>query len=294
MDESVKPQKNSNGALMIAGIFAIIAVVLGVCLVIAMMKKCDAAECKKVADAEKKDDKTEKILKIVDDVAKAHSDAMGGYNAVKTYTNNDYDGVVFSIGDGVYMPTNLSYGLDAPSYNDSYDKLLESKRVALLNKVSDALSSNGLKKVSAPSGYFAWGGDSSQYSFYEGDGIICYANTVYGFSFSCADKTWYSEDDKSLTLALAEAYKKKEGRDVGYLYAKKSDIKKNSDGTYERIMGSFDDAAAYFYRKVGGEWKFFMGAQQAADCSLYNTSELKEAYSGEKCWDGTVETVVKK
>lgn len=44
-------------------------------------------------------------------------------------------------------------------------------------------------------------------------------------------------------------------------------------------------AAVLFYRKAGESWKLFKTAQEALPCSDYNTSDLRNAYKGEKCYD---------
>lgn len=281
MDEESK-KKGGKGLLAVTCLLAVATIGLGVGLVIAMSKKCDEKECAKVAEdkaAVAMTENDEKIRNLIKDAEAAHAAALDNYSADRLF---DY-GVQISVGDGVIMPTAHSYGLQNTSTSDTYYSLVSSRRAALNNKIVEIFNKYGLKKASEPKGYFSWGAEN--YAFYENDNIVCYYSTEYGFSLECADKRWISEEDKALVLALAGAYEKKEGKKVGYLDARKSAITKNSAGTYERIVASFDDAAALFYRKVGGEWKFFMGVQQGPSCEEYSTSELKEAYAGEKCWD---------
>ena len=285
-------KKGGKGLLAITGLLAVVAIGLGVGLVIAMSKKCDEAECAKATNEKKAAatatlnyENDEKIRGIIVSLEDAFTSATGGWGADRSFDR----GVQISIGDGIIMSTNHSYGIER------YDADLSSKKTSLRNKTIEVLTDNGLKKVDEPKGFFSWAESSSEYGFYEGSNIICYYSVVGGnYSVNCADKRWYKEEDKKLTLELAAAYEKKEGNKVGYLGAETKSITKNSAGTYETIVASLDDAAALFYRKVGGEWKFFVGVQQGPGCEAYNTSELKAAYAGEKCWDDSGnESIVK-
>ncbi len=276
-------KKGGKGAVILAIVFALIAVGLGVWVVI-LLTNNNGGEAKREAASDNTDtvvvDNDAKIRELVKDVYGAVPATYDGYTAVKSFDS----GVEISIADGVIMRTDRSYGIDSEltDINGSHEELSAKSRSVIDAAVLPILSKYGLKKTSEPKGYFAWGNE--HYAFYEGNSIVCYYGTGIGFAFECADKNWYSEDDKSLTLALADAYKKKEGKAIGYLGAKTKGITKNKAGTYELITASEDDAVALFYRKVGdGDWKFFTALQQGPWCDSFNTAELKEAYEGEEC-----------
>lgn len=287
-------KRKNNPAAMIAIIVLLLAVVgLGVWIAI-LLTNNNKTEDKKTAGSESGAtvtvdengnvvDNDAKIREMVDEMYAAHSAVFDGYTADKTFDN----GVEFSIGDGVIMRTNHSYGIRTDGRSEAYYNLVNSRRSSMDTKATNILSKYGLKKTSEPKGHMSWGNE--HYAFYEGNNIICYYGSDYGLAFECSDKSWYSEDDKALIIKLADAYKKKEGEayPVGYIGAETKDITKNSAGTYERITVSFDDSVGLFYRKTGGEWKYFTGTQAGISCSAYNTSELKEAYAGEKCYEGT-------
>lgn len=295
----VYKNKSNRGLVILLVIFVLATAGLGTVLGITLMsnKSEDKKEDKKtVANSSTATvdengnvvDNDAKIRELIHEAEDMHTAALDGYSATRTFDG----GVEISIGDGVIMSTNHSYGLDSYNMSDAYYKLVEARRSTLDSKMNTIFSKYGLSKTSEPKGHFSWGNE--HYGFYGGNNIVCYYGTDYGFALECADKNWYSEDDKTLNLALADAYKKKTGEAIGYIDAKTSGITKNNAGTYERITAGLDDAVALFYRKNGGEWKYFVAVQQGPGCEAYNTSELKEAYAGEKCWDNSGnETVVK-
>ncbi len=277
-------KKSGKGALIAAAFFALVAVGLGVWIAILLPQvgknddKCKNSGSTEVATT----DNDEKIRDLVKEAEKEYPQIMDGYG---TYRSFD-DGVQISVGDGVIMPTNRSYGLGNYSMVDAYYSLAKSRKATVKSKMEVIFDKYGLKRTSAPKGFWSWDLTDDDYGFYEGNDIVCYMNVGYGFDLDCADKNWVKEEDKNLVLALADAYEAKTGNKVGYLDAKAKDVTKNSEGTYERITAMFADAAALFYRKADGDWKYFTGTQQMISCDSYDTDELKAAYVGERCWQG--------
>jgi len=285
-------KKGGKGAVILAIVFALIAVGLGVWVVILLMGN-NGAETKKENASNNTNtavnDNDTKVRELVKEVYEAIPQTYDGYMAVKNFDS----GVEISIADGVIMLTNRSYGVTSELTNilSSHEELSVKSRSTIDAAAMPILSKYGLKKTSEPKGYYSWGNE--HYAFYEGNNIICYYGTGLGFALECADKNWYSEDDKALTLALAEAYKEKKGKAIGYLGAKAKDVVKNTTGTYERIEAEEDSAAALFYRKVGdNNWKFFEDLQQGPWCEDFNTEELKEAYKGATCLDKSGNSVI--
>ena len=92
-----------------------------------------------------------------------------------------------------------------------------------------------------------------------------------------------------LVNELADAYKDSEGKYPRYLGVYADDDYKITDSEvspYQKLMARFENAAALFYRtSKTADWKYFTGTQAALSCSDYNTKELKNAYSGEVCYD---------
>lgn len=50
--------------------------------------------------------------------------------------------------------------------------------------------------------------------------------------------------------------------------------------------------SALFYRHTSGNWVYFVNSQQGLPCSLYNTEDLKNAFKGDECYDGSVLSTV--
>lgn len=57
-----------------------------------------------------------------------------------------------------------------------------------------------------------------------------------------------------------------------------------SIGSYNSLVGG---SVGLFYRENSGNWKYFMSTQGMINCDMYNTSELRAAFNGEKCYDSS-------
>lgn len=300
-------KKSSKGLVIVASLFAVIAIGLGVCLAIMMINQSknsgdgdkgdngttatEGAGTDNGGSDEQKVDIAKKIQELIDDINTEYSSVIGASYAAKKTENN---GVQISVADGVLMKTNRSYGLEANyAGDDAFYELIASKRLALNDALVKAFSKHDLKKTAAPTGFMTWGADTNEFAFFSDNNITCFYSTIYGFGVDCADKNWYSQEDKDLIIALGKAYETAEGDKIGFIDTKASDIKKVGSNEYERIDAFVEDAAALFYRKVGGEWKFFKLAQSAFTCDTFNTDELKKVYAGEPCYDGEKDSVVK-
>lgn len=60
-------------------------------------------------------------------------------------------------------------------------------------------------------------------------------------------------------------------------------------GSYTGI----ESTIALFYKKDGGDWAYFESTQPMIPCGDFNTAELKAAYKGMKCYDNSIEGIVK-
>ena len=274
----VVKKKNSRGLLAVVLVLGLISVGLGVGLAFSLMnnkaedKKCNETAAKAEEKTEATADNDQKIRDLIGEAQKAYIDVTNNYSIMRTFD----DGVQFSVGDGIIMPTNHSYGLVVTDGSAQY-KIAESYYTALSNKTAEILGKYGLKKASAPKNFgIAWSGSEAYYAFYESDSIVCYYSSVGGYTLECADKSWYSEDDKALVLALAKV---ETDTKIGYFDARVKNIKKNPAGTYETIMVDRYDGVSSFYRKIGGEWKVGFGGNAGIPCDFFDTAEEKEAYS---------------
>lgn len=116
----------------------------------------------------------------------------------------------------------------------------------------------------------------------------------YYVSLECAktDWLWLTEADKDLILELETAYYDKEGRYPSVIYNIR-DIKNSQYEPYQTLMASVGGGVGLFYRTSSEErWRYFTGGQAAPDCNEYDTEDLKKAYAGEVCYNGTVQSTV--
>lgn len=297
-------KKGGKGAVVLAIVFALIAVGLGVWIAILLLNPAKGGEsggnsanggnagnggsAGNTVSVSSRDDEIQNLL---DEMGNSYS--VGGYTADRFYT--DY-GLPIKVSDKIWAESARSYGVTVKKFADS-----EGSATEIRNSVVNVLKTKGLKNVSIP--YFDWSGavagnDTTGY-FKSDDGIYCMVSDIskvegsgndvgYSwFQYQCMDEGWLTEGNKELAINLATAYNNaNDGNSISYIGGTLTrKIKKNPAGTYEKITVGFADAVALFYRKVGGEWKFFTAAQSAITCDTYNTAELKEAYKGEKCWD---------
>ena len=296
--QSVAPQekKSGRGLLFVTAFFALATVVLGACLAFTLMKgdngeSAKTNDNKPVAEANK-EDSDEKVRNIINDVYDVFVEAAENYRVDKNYGND----MLIPIDDDLAIYANKWYGFSFKP-NEYLSKELEKNNgYAKLEKtVTDALSKKGIKKVSQPKSFHYANMDVDLLSWYEGDGIFCEYEKLSEITLSCADKSWYTDEQKELTLALRAAYKKKtgeEGSEISIPNAHKIE-KKNG---YEHLVAYDSNAVAHYYRKDGGEWKYFISTQAPVSCDKYDTDELKEAYNGTICYDSTTyaDSVVKK
>ena len=57
--------------------------------------------------------------------------------------------------------------------------------------------------------------------------------------------------------------------------------------------GLLGGAVALFYRKTDGEWRYFRSVQQVLECTEFDTTDLRNAFKGESCYDRQTDTVIK-
>lgn len=287
-------KKGGKGAVVLAVLFALIAVGLGVWLAIMLLNPPKKDNCEVSGNnsggssnvAETNESDVDAVLNLLDEI----DEPFVGYSSENEY----YDaGLPIKVNDNLWASAVMTYGATVKVYDDS-DSDAKQMRSSAIN----TLKKNGLTSVAGPS-IMGYGDDASYYENSD-SGLYCYVGNVNGvtgyksagyswFTYQCTNKNWLTDENKQLAIDLAAAYHKSDdGKEYKINYISDTltrKIKKNDAGTYEHITVGFENAAALFYRKVGGEWKYFTATQQAISCKQYNTAELKEAYKGEKCWD---------
>ncbi len=303
---SAPVKKGGKGAVVLAIVFALIAVGLGAWIAILLLNPAKGGESGgssangnnagnggSAGNAVSVSSQDDEIQSLLDAMENAFPN--GGYSVDRIYS--DY-GLPIKVGDKLWTESARSYGAFVKKYEGSEGSATETRNSAI-----SVLKEKGLKSVSVPIfGYNGLEADTDTTSYFKSDdGIYCHVSDIsqvkgsgynegYSwFEYQCMDEKWLTGDNKKLAIDLAAAYNNtKDGKQYPISYiggALTRKIKKNLAGTYETITVGFADAAALFYRKAGGEWKYFTATQQAISCSEYNTAELKEAYKGDKCWD---------
>ena len=170
--------------------------------------------------------------------------------------------------------TEKGYGFEVEGYGD-LDKAYE-----LTEKYGKKLEASGF--VEDAVSFF---GVADYYN--KETGIVCRMTSGMPNVFGCGYSKWIKDETIALANELAEAYKVKEGSYPVYLNVSNVKIKDSSVSPYQTLQVSFENAAALFYRvSKDAEWKFFRAAQAPADCSDYNTEDLKKAYAGDGCYVG--------
>ena len=298
---SVPAKKGGKGAVVLAILFALIAAGLGVWLAILLLNPAKGGEAGGSTKNGSSDGSTvvtsnndDEVQKLLDEMG--NSFPAGGYSVDMTYSDA---GLPIKVSDKLWAASVRSYGAFVKKYADS-----EGSAQQMREGVVGVLKKNGFTNTTVPT--FGYYGDSvptndTTHYFKNGDGLYCDVSSISDvagsvndpgyswFTYECTDENWLTEDNKKLAIDLAAAYDStKEGKEYPLTYITGTltrKVEKNEAGTYERITVGFDDSVGLFYRKVGGEWKYFLGTQQAISCDRYNTDELKEVFKGEKCWD---------
>lgn len=115
------------------------------------------------------------------------------------------------------------------------------------------------------------------------------AINYYYVSLKCAktDWVWLTEADKNLILELETAYYDKAGKYPSIIH-NIQDIKNSQYEPYQKLTVSLGGAAGLFYRtSPDAKWQFFVATQSALDCSDYNTDDLRKAFAGDICYNGS-------
>lgn len=194
----------------------------------------------------------------------------------------------------VYKPSGAKYNITTNGASSLYiahtdQTSMDDINLAILNSVHSFLTNN--KFIENKTTGCGLGNMACYYS----PNVIC-GSTGDGsgyklsfFSLSCADISDFTPA-LSVIEPFAQAYlsaypeyldtsfgvpKIKNSLVVGYQYA-------------EVLIGQAADGL--FYKKDGGSWEYFMSIQGNI-CSIFNTAELKAAFSGFRCTDSTGKTI---
>lgn len=184
---------------------------------------------------------------------------------------NNYDG-----GSTLYLSGYSTATMPLPSASE----------VAIRGKIVTVYSDLGLTRV------ISYGPSESSTDVYTGRGLVCTvddgAAAINPSTASCGLLSHYKEaaakakpfasvlPDLTATTVLSNL-KISDSKVSGYQKAtlSRSDLNEVGGGM------------AIFYRKGTGSWIYFRGTQEIIDCTAYNTTDLKNAFMGDSCYDST-------
>ena len=287
-------QKKSKVTTILCIVLAIAVIGLGAYIL--CDKVLNKEETKKEPDTAEKTEEEEKVDKYAREEklqeimealrTKLNSIFGDGYN-IATITLNEYNmGVRIDKDSNLLTKPEKSYSVMIPDLTNEAErnKILD-RTTKVRNDMSSVWEKYGFKEIEALQ-YAIWGA-----AYYESeDGFACSADMENSIPYviSCGDTKDVSEEKQTFVKALAKAYTDKTGtKDVGYLDAKKEDIKNSGVDSYQNIYASGANAAEIFYRKsADDDWQYFTGTQGVLLCDEdFNTTELKKAFNGTACWD---------
>ena len=180
------------------------------------------------------------------------------------------------------IPLNKSYGLYAGLNDISIEEAS-----AAIDAVKSKLSSLGFVVNPDIQGPFYVVGDNNYIN--KDKNIVCnFSGNGLPSIISCGDASWYSDDDLKLANDLADAYYEKEYSYPLLIAPSTAQIEDSKVSPYQTLTLRLENAIGLYYRvSPDSEWQFFTGTQSVIPCDDYNTKDLKNAFSGEICYDIT-------
>lgn len=102
----------------------------------------------------------------------------------------------------------------------------------------------------------------------------------------CANISWVPESAISTANDLADAYYAKKNTYPLLVNTSLITIKESEVAPYQTLSVPTDNAMSLFYRNdASSDWQYFMTTQMQLKCSDYNTTDLRNAFSGDICYD---------
>lgn len=204
------------------------------------------------------------------------------YDATETDSsskyNKTYDDYLFMKVDGAnpMLPAEKTYGIFA-HYSDFNNIDQEAQQNLFINTLSQLgfVKNEGINSSPLINGI-------NDYINHD-NGVVC------GFSamkVTCAHESWISDEAIEIANKLANAYHEKTESYPYILNTSLINIEDSEIAPYQKLLIPSDNAMALFYRsQPSEEWNYFTSTQGFIPCSDFNTSEIKNAFSGTQCVD---------
>lgn len=225
-------------------------------------------------------EKDSEVKEVVQALYDAVTDQIAPFN--KVY-NTSYP--LFYVEEAnTMLPLDKSYGL-GPSY--SYGALastdsskLNDYSATLSRKLTDLGFTRYERLADAP--FYITGGET----MIRADGIVCVVGSGIPALTGCGYSQWLSETTINLAKELSSAFYEVKGNYPATLNVKSPVIKDSPVAPYQTLQVSMENAAGLFFRtSPNSKWQFFAATQAELSCNDYNTTDLKNAFAGEPCWD---------
>lgn len=234
-----------------------------------------------ISDPMKNDTNVRKIVDIMQEVATETS----GVGNIKSY-DVDFP-LVKNQNAKTLLRLEKSYGLYAFKELDDMDKSLE-----IAEAINKKLKENGFVENGDVSGPSYVVGDSNLIN--HDSGIVCNINSGLPFIAGCGHTSWISNDTISLANKLADAFFAVENTYPFSINFDHYAIKDSPISPYQILINvAVSNAKGLFYRTgPDADWQYFTTTQGVLNCSDFNTQDLKNAFAGETCYDGSQNSTV--
>ena len=124
-------------------------------------------------------------------------------------------------------------------------------------------------------------------------GIICNISGGLPFTAECGHISWVSDESIALANKLSDAYNSVEGSYPFSINLRGYTIKDSSVSPYQTLRVAISNAMGLFYRtSPDTDWQYFTATQAVLNCDDFNTQDLKNAFAGETCYDGSQNSTV--
>ena len=209
-------------------------------------------------------------------------DETVGKASIKTYDNR----IVLTKNEGfkTILPIDRSYGVYSPYAED----------INVCNRVEDTtvdkLKELGFIDNSEINGPAYLVGHANMIN--NNTGIICNIPGSVPFEVSCGHSAWVSDETITQANKLSDAYYAVESSYPFSINLTNYVIKDSLVSPYQTLKVPVSNAMGLFYRtSPDADWKYFTATQDVLDCSEFSSQDLKNAFSGEICYDGVQNTV---
>jgi len=193
---------------------------------------------------------------------------VSGYDFYNYYTSGSRLSITSYYTDGMKQPTTFETDIQT--------------------RVAAVYTSFGLTKTDTYSSESA----SDNIAVYTGKGLVCTIdNPASAMGENIASCGLLSKYETA--AANAQSFVKVLPNTTTTTVVGEAQISDSKTAGYQKATLSVSDLkeigghAALFYRKGSGSWQYFTGTQSELGCEEYNTTDLKNAYRGEACWDTT-------